>query len=602
MLDIDTVSIRNFLSYGDEKTVVKLSDLGPCLVTGEVVAGPEYQADSHKLSNGAGKSTIIESILWCLFGKTSRIAAPGDKIIHDFTGKNCQVSVTFKNGDKITRSRKMKGHNDLLLVKDGEDVSLGTTKMQQAALNKELGLDWDNFCGSVFFSQFAKPWMEMSDQRRKDAMEREFHLDRIKLYADSAKAKLKKAEAQQESLQDKIDNLDSTIAGFKAQIERLQEASSNFDLSQQARIDEAVSTKSSYQKNCESITKIDIKPLKAKWDAIKAVEEKIDSMEEGISELRSKKNRIISEIRHKQSIVDKWEGMGDICSKCEQPITEDHKHSKYGSIADDIKALKKENADLTKEIDKKQKSVDFAILQLNKKKPDMSIREAERINNDAERSLSRWQKAIENQDEVIAKIKAEKNHYDDSIVETEESIKGYEAKKVGFKDAIGKFDKLIPHLKYIHRAYHDRRKIKSYMLAEYIPYLNSRINHYLDRMGLDLRLEFTNALGIKSGLWGYETFSGGECKRVDVAIMLSMFDLHTVMYGRQCNLLVFDEVDGRLDIDGAERLADIIRTEFSSKVDTILVISQRIDMRGAFSSEIKVRREDRVSRIVDIIQ
>ena len=81
-----------------------------------------------------------------------------------------------------------------------------------------------------------------------------------------------------------------------------------------------------------------------------------------------------------------------------------------------------------------------------------------------------------------------------------------------------------------------------------------------------------------------------------------MFDLHALMYGRHCNLIIFDEVDGRLDVNGAEIFADIIRSDFAGKVDSILVISQRVDMRGSLSSEIKITREDRFSRVAEILK
>ena len=167
---------------------------------------------------------------------------------------------------------------------------------------------------------------------------------------------------------------------------------------------------------------------------------------------------------------------------------------------------------------------------------------------------------------------------------------------------LAKLDKLLLHYNYICRAYTDRRKIKSYMLSEYIPYLNGRIEYYCGRFGLDLKIEFTDALGTKNEKWGYDSFSGGECKRFDVAMMFAMFDLHTLMYGRQCNIIVFDEIDGRLDIRGAEAFVDVLKTDFADKVDSIFVISQRPDMRGVLPSEIKIVSEDRLSRIAEIIQ
>jgi DNA repair exonuclease SbcCD ATPase subunit len=96
-------------------------------------------------------------------------------------------------------------------------------------------------------------------------------------------------------------------------------------------------------------------------------------------------------------------------------------------------------------------------------------------------------------------------------------------------------------------------------------------------------------------MWGYEFESGGERKRTDVAFMLAMFDFHEQMYGRQCNVLVLDEVDGRMDDDGIDSLISIIKNDLASRVETVLIISHRNMMFDTFEREIKVTRKERYS-------
>ena len=153
------------------------------------------------------------------------------------------------------------------------------------------------------------------------------------------------------------------------------------------------------------------------------------------------------------------------------------------------------------------------------------------------------------------------------------------------------------HYKYVHKAYNDRTKIKSYVFQEHIPFINDRIKHYLEVFGLDVKIELTPSLGITSNLWGYEFESGGERKRTDVAFMLAMFDFHEQMYGRQCNVLVLDEVDGRLDDDGIDSLINIVKDDLSSRVESVLIISHRDMMWDIFPNEIKVVRKDRFSHL-----
>ena len=133
------------------------------------------------------------------------------------------------------------------------------------------------------------------------------------------------------------------------------------------------------------------------------------------------------------------------------------------------------------------------------------------------------------------------------------------------------------------------------MCEEHLPYINSRLEHYLSILGLDIKIKIENDLRITSNMWGYEYQSGGERKRTDLAFMLASYDFYEVMYGRQCNLMVLDEVDGRMDEDGIEGLISIIRNDLSSRIDNILIISHRNQMFDVFDRELKVKRINRFS-------
>jgi DNA repair exonuclease SbcCD ATPase subunit len=172
-----------------------------------------------------------------------------------------------------------------------------------------------------------------------------------------------------------------------------------------------------------------------------------------------------------------------------------------------------------------------------------------------------------------------------------------ETELVVIEREIERYESLNRHCAYIGNAYTDRRKIKSFVFAEHVPFINSRLNHYLDVFGLDVKIELTESLGVTSNFWSYDFQSGGERKRTDVAFMLAAFDFHEQVYGRQCNILVLDEVDGRLDDDGIDSLINIIKNELANRVETILIVSHRDLMKDVFSREIKVTRNSRFSTL-----
>ena len=167
MLEIKSVKWRNFLSYGDYESVLSLEDPGSCLITGEIDSGnsPQVGSEDIRKSNGSGKSSIPNVVLWGLFGRTMHASSAGDSIINHFTGKTCEVVIDFKNGDQIIRRRQKGGATEVLFSRDGDETrisadTVSTSKAMQSQLNKTFNLDYDIFCGSVCFliSMVGRGW------------------------------------------------------------------------------------------------------------------------------------------------------------------------------------------------------------------------------------------------------------------------------------------------------------------------------------------------------------------------------------------------------------------------------------------------------------
>lgn len=597
MIGIDEITIRNFMSFGDYDTTIKISDLKSCLLTGEVITDQDDNVEMD--SNGAGKSALVNAILWCLFGRTMHSASPGDKVINWFSKKGCYVCIKMLNGDKVIRTRKEKdGHDDLLLIKNGEDVSLGTNKMQQAELNRQLNLDYTLFCGSVFFAQYSKPWMEMSPTARKSALEREFRIDRMQLYADIAKKRGAATEGEQDKLRTQVNQKQLHINQLSEEIKELEAASSTFDSDKQRRVAEAEELLGRFVASRDAIIVPDIEDLKAKWEAIGKIEKILSQKQQGIFKLEAQRRQIENDITYQENLIRKWNNKVGICSECEQQVSSEYVSGKTHDPEAKKESLRQQREMVELAIGREKSKLDEARNQLEARKPQKTVQSA--MQDKAE--WDRRNRNVVSQQKTIEDIKAEENHYAQSIQRLKGRIDESQKAIGELLTRLKRLDIIVLHWNYIYKLYSDRRKLKAQVLCEYIPILNERIAYYLSRFGTKLRIEFTDGLGVKSNYWDYDFFCGGERKRVDVAMMLAMFDLHTILYGRQSNILVLDEVDGRLDPRGAKSLADIVRNELSEKADTILVISHRMDMRGALASEIRIRKENDLSTVKEILR
>lgn len=232
MLEIIELRLRNFRSYGDYDTVLHLDKPGITLITGEV-------GDNSKDSNGAGKTSVVEAIIWCLFGRLPNKARPGDAIVNQKTNKNCMVRITTKDGYCIERRRKFDGHDDLLIkTPSGEDISDSTNKNAQDRLNKIYNLDYEIFMSSVFFAQSGRPLLELSDNKRKKTIERLLCLDRYDLYVAVAKEKIDALSLELAKHNAIIEKLSQDILKIGAQIESNRLEVKQFEEQRKIRIKE----------------------------------------------------------------------------------------------------------------------------------------------------------------------------------------------------------------------------------------------------------------------------------------------------------------------------------------------------------------------------
>lgn len=603
MLELKSISWQNFLSYGDYVTTLQLDNLGQCIITGEVLDDKDGPKNGElRKSNGAGKSTIPSVIQWVLFGRTMHSRNPGNNVVNWHTGKNCWAKLEFKNGDSITRTRNTDGKNELIYYKDGDEKRLvadtvATSALQQQQLNKDFDLDWELFCGSVFFNQYGKPWMEMADTTRRKAIERILHVDRFTYYAMSAKDKCDNLDKLVAKLSDTEKSLNDDIVRLESEVTRIQGSSDSFDDNKKTRIERVKDEIKKEQEKHDSIVLPDLATLQSKWDLVKKVKDKLEEKRRSYNGTNTSIAEVSGNIRSLEGRIDLWvKKSGKMCTSCEQSVECTHTDIKVKPLQTELRDMKDKLDKLHEELKSIQQVINSTEQILKERTPTMSMLDAQSVHN-SKKAIADNIIKLKNQ---ISKISDEINPHTTSLSDLAEKIKLLRDRIEKCKTELVRSDLLNKHYNYVYRAYNDRNKIKSYVFREHVPFINTRLKHYLDTFGLDVKIALNESLGIDSNMWGYEFESGGERKRTDVAFMLAMFDFHEQMYGRQCNILVLDEVDGRMDDDGIDSLISIIKNDLASRVETVMVISHRSLMFDTFPKEIKVVRSDRNS-VLEVI-
>jgi exonuclease SbcC len=147
--------------------------------------------------------------------------------------------------------------------------------------------------------------------------------------------------------------------------------------------------------------------------------------------------------------------------------------------------------------------------------------------------------------------------------------------------------------------------------ASAIPTIETEANRLLEQLGAGYTVELRTQRALKTGdglretldiivtdelgSRPYETFSGGEETRLNLALRIALAKLLANRRGAESRLLVIDEPDG-LDGDGFDRLEQILR-ELHADFDVILVISHHPDLRDAFEQALVVSMDGDRSRV-----
>src|SRR5271157_2519464 len=138
MIQFRKLTIEHFMSYRDRVTV-------PLAGQGIVRIEGKNEDDAGATSNMAGKSTIMEALLWCLFGRTLRGVKHGE-IVNRKSKRGCKVSCSFTASGQdfnCTRYRKHQKHqNRLRLFRSGRLLSFRHQQDVQSKLGEILGCDF----------------------------------------------------------------------------------------------------------------------------------------------------------------------------------------------------------------------------------------------------------------------------------------------------------------------------------------------------------------------------------------------------------------------------------------------------------------------------
>lgn len=603
------IKIHNFMSIGDAE--IDLRNLGFVTITGRNLC----QSDSTT-SNGSGKSSILESIVWCLTGSTIR----GTKdVVNNVVCDDCLVSLSFSNDGKEYVITRGKGSSSTLTIKiDGEDVSGKGIRDTEKLLSEYLpDLNYNLINSTIILGQgLPNKFTSNTPSGRKEILETltksDFMIKDLKerLYQRTSEIQevISKTTESIRFEEGKIENLKSSI-----EYEEVRLSADSYDdiiselKSRRELLNEDLSKKKEFldelKKNYEEEHKKEIEIVEQK----STIKERIDNKySKCIKDKNDKLNELKSKILYLEKVLSDKERIVDVCPTCGQKIvgvikpdtTEDRRllyeaREEYRSLSDDISKVEEE-----------KREEEFKMMS--------NLSDALSIHKQNECSIS---SAIYESEDCVEKYKKDISDIDLSVEnmnrwvsEREDKIKDLENKKHDLENA----QRYVDCLKDTREKSGSRlsilskfstltnRDFRGVLLSGIIDYINRKAKEFSQSIfGTDL-IDIVcedNNINISYAKKLYESLSGGEQKKVDIIVQLSIRDMMCRYMNFSSNIIALDEIFDALDAEGCQRVINFISNELQD-IESVFVVSHRDDLQIPYDSEIVViKKENGISYV-----
>ena len=318
-LEIESVKIKNFLSFGNVENHIPFQN-GVNVVLGRDVATGR--------SNGAGKSSFLESIPYALFGQTHK-GIKKEQLVNWKNGRDCRVELNFKIGEvpfKIVRGIKP----DIFDIYQEGGLIEKTAHIRdyQKILEDIIGLNFNTFVSLIhtninssnrilsmkagekrkFMEDVFGLWLyskltDKSNEKMRGATE---NLYEVTLIIASNNTTILNTKSQIDDINEKIKRLGSSVIELRdaeADFEKLIDKNPDIEM-QINKLDEEIKTIDNRSRECE----------RSKWKSDSEQErykEKIRDIENNLDQLKKSKKteteyfKFIKEEGDIHSIVEK---------------------------------------------------------------------------------------------------------------------------------------------------------------------------------------------------------------------------------------------------------------------------------------------------------
>ena len=535
-MKINSIKIENFLSIEDVE--LNFDDYQGIIN----IVGKNYDTNPAS-SNGAGKSSIIEAIVFALFGKTVRKTS--EKSISNFyTDGKCKVTLIVNDNIEICRTKKPPS---LHVSIDGKSQTKEGIQHTQAFLETLLNINYNVFLASIVFGQQNDMnFLTATPEEKRSIIQNFLNVTDLFKYRSKIRSIKAKHNNDKKIASTLEEESSSKIKKLKAKIEQLKSSKKKFN---------SVFSKT----QLKSLSKISLSEIK-----------ELEVSKQKLSTLYSTNLSLIKSLEGKsKSITERLGNLKDN-SECEH----------CGNLPQVITSQISKDKSVFQEVQTNLQSLKSGLPSLKGKIKKIQVP----INSKDFESL-----------EDLKTVDVKLDFLNKQIQEQRRVSKKYSEQ---VQSAQRKYD----IMRFWETAFSEQGLIK-YIIRHILKYLNERSNYYLGlltsgKFSITFDEVLAECISNNGSEVLYESMSGGEKKKVSLAVMLSLNDLLILSGKERSNLLFFDEVADSLDKEGVKGLCELM--EVLSEDKKVFIITHNEYMSSLIqdnANTLTVSKRNKITKI-----
>jgi hypothetical protein len=164
-------------------------------------------------------------------------------------------------------------------------------------------------------------------------------------------------------------------------------------------------------------------------------------------------------------------------------------------------------------------------------------------------------------------------------------------------DTVNELTRLQDHQEFLLKLLTSKDSfVRKKIIDQNLSYLNSRLTHYLDRIGLPHQVVFQNDLNVEITELGrdldFDNLSRGERNRLILSMSWAFRDVWESLY-HPINVLFIDElVDSGMDAQGVENSLALLKKMSRERNKSIWLVSHRDELAGRVENILRVVKEN----------